>query len=301
MNQHDVVRDFIGYGATPPQAQWPGGARLAINFCLNFEEGAELSVLDGDAITESALTEGGAGVAGQRDLAAESMFEYGSRVGFWRLDRLLAERDMPATVMACAQALARHPDACARINERNYDICAHGLRWEHHQGLPIDEERSRIQQALALIQQSLGRPAEGWYCRYGPSPNTRRLVVEQEGLLYDSDAYNDDLPYWVKVQQSPHLVVPYSLVNNDTKFMRGALASGSDFYTALRDAFDFLYEESAHTPRMMSVGLHLRVAGHAGRAAGLARFLDHIATKQDVWVCRRADLARHWMAVHPPS
>jgi peptidoglycan/xylan/chitin deacetylase (PgdA/CDA1 family) len=301
MNEHEAVRDFIGYGAQPPQAQWPGGARLAINFCLNFEEGAELSVLDGDNITESALTEGGAGVAGQRDLAAESMFEYGSRVGFWRLDRILADRGMTATVMACAQALARHPQACERINERGYDVCAHGLRWEHHQGLSAEDERARIQQALALIQQSLGRDAEGWYCRYGPSPNTRRLVVEQGGLIYDSDAYNDDLPYWVTVQQQPHLVVPYSLVNNDTKFMRGALASGSDFYTALRDAFDFLYEESAHTPRMMSVGLHLRVAGHAGRAAGLARFLDYIATKPDVWVCRRADIARHWMAVHPPS
>lgn len=295
------VRDFVGYGARPPHAKWPNGARLALNFCLNFEEGGELSVPDGDEASEAGLTEGGAGMAGVRDLAAESMFEYGSRVGFWRLDRLLAEREMTATVMACAQALVRHPEACQRINERAFDVCAHGLRWEHHQGLTPDVERGRIRKALELIEQSLGRPAQGWYCRYGPSANTRRLVVEHGGLLYDSDAYNDDLPYWVQVQGKAHLVVPYSLVNNDTKFMRGALASGTDFFIALRDAFDFLYAESAHTPRMMSVGLHLRIAGHPMRAAGLARFLDYVASKPDVWVCQRADIARHWRQTHPPS
>ena len=297
----EPMRDFVGYGAQPPAAQWPEGARLALNICINFEEGAELSVPDGDGMSEAGLTEGGAGSAGVRDLAAESMFEYGSRVGFWRLDRLLAERGMTATVMACAQALARHPQACRRINERSYDICAHGLRWEHHQGLGMDQERERIAQALALIRQSLGRPAQGWYCRYGPSANTRRLVMEHDELLYDSDAYNDDLPYWTRQGDKAHLVVPYSLVNNDTKFMRGALSSGSDFHTALRDAFDFLYAEGAHTPRMMSVGLHLRIAGHAARAAGLERFLDHVAATPGVWVCRRADIARHWMRVHPPG
>lgn len=295
----EPVRDFRGYGRRPPNPRWPGDARLAINLCINFEEGSEPSVPDGDPASESGLTEGGAGGFAVRDLAAESMFEYGSRAGFWRIDRLLAERDMTATVFACALALERNPDACELIKERQYDICSHGWRWEHHQGLTEEEERERIRRAVESLRHTTGMHPEGWYCRYGPSVNTRRLIVEAGGFLYDSDAYNDDLPYWVTTTGKPHLVIPYGLVNNDAKFIRGGMSTGNEFFEFLRDAFDFLYREGRTSPKMMSVGLHLRIAGHPGRAAGLERFLDHIGKYPDVWICRRSDIARHWWSMHP--
>jgi peptidoglycan/xylan/chitin deacetylase (PgdA/CDA1 family) len=291
-------RDFVGYGRNPPDPKWPGGARIALNICINYEEGSEASLADGDGFTETALTEGGGGFEG-RDLAAESMFEYGSRVGFWRLVRLLAERNMTATVMGCALALERNPDATAAIREHGYDVCAHGWRWERHQHLGEDEERDRIRKTVASLTRTIGERPLGWYCRYGAGVNTRRLVVEEGGFLYDSDAYNDELPYWTTVSAEPHLIVPYGLVNNDAKFMRGAMATADDFFAYLRDAFDMLHAEGATAPKMMSVGLHTRIAGHPGRAAGLARFLDHVATRDAVWVCRRADIARHWIATHP--
>jgi allantoinase len=298
-SEPNLDRDFVGYGRKPPDPKWPGGARIALNICINYEEGSEPSFADGDAITEAALTEGGGGFTG-RDLAAESMFEYGSRVGFWRLVRLLAERGMTATVMGCALALERNPEVAAAIREHGYDVCAHGWRWERHQQLKEDEERERIRKTVASLTRTIGERPLGWYCRYGAGVNTRRLVVEEGGFLYDSDAYNDELPYWTKVLGKPHLVVPYGLVNNDAKFMRGAMATGSDFFEYLKDALDVLWSEGETHPKMMSIGLHTRIAGHPGRAAGLQRFLDHVEARSSVWVCRRVDIARHWRSTHPP-
>lgn len=294
-------RNFVGYGANPPNPQWPDGARIALNFCINYEEGGEPSVPDGDADSETGLTEGGAGGFTGRDLAAESMFEYGSRVGFWRIARLLREHRFPATLFACGLALERNAEVCAEMRNNDWDICAHGWRWERHQNLSVEQERERIARAFESIQRTTGKQAAGWYCRYGPSLNTRRLVMEHGGFMYDSDAYNDELPYYVSVDGKPQLIVPYGLVNNDAKFIRGGIATGEDFFNYLRDAFDILYEEGEHHPKMMSVGLHLRLAGHPGRAAGLKRFLAHVSRHPDVWVCRREDIARHWLATHPPT
>ncbi len=299
-NEQHLERDFIGYGARAPNPHWPGDARLAVNFCINYEEGSEPSIADGDGATETALTEGGTGGFGVRDLAAESMFEYGSRVGFWRVNRLLAEREMTATVFGCALALERNPEVCEAIRTRGYDVCSHGWRWEHHQSLSEAEERERIRMAVESLTRTTGEHPIGWYCRYGPSINTRRLLVEAGGFVYDSDAYNDDLPYWVSVDGQPHLIIPYSLVNNDAKFIRGAMLTGDDFFQYLKGAFDFLYREGETAPKMMSVGLHLRLIGHPARAAGLERFLDYVHSHSDVWVCRRGEIASHWSSLHPP-
>ncbi len=296
MPHSDHQRDFLGYGPNPPQPNWPNGARLALNIVLNVEEGSEPSFPDGDGFTETGLTEGGGGGFEGRDLAAESMFEYGSRVGFWRVLRLLSERGMRATIFGCALALERNPPAAEAIRSLGYDICCHGFRWEQHQKLSLDEERKRIRSAIELIQKIVGVRPSGWYCRYGPSINTRKILVEEGGFLYDSDAYNDDLPYWQSVNNKQHLVIPYSLTNNDVKFMRGGIATGSEFFTFLKEAFDFLYREGAKTPRMMSVGLHSRIVGHPARAGGLERFLDHVLAHQDVWICRREEIAKHWWA-----
>lgn len=292
-------RDMIGYGANPPDPQWPNGARLAVNFVLNYEEGSEASFADGDGYSEAGLTESsGQGVQG-RDLAAESMYEYGSRVGFWRLIRLFQARHVPLTIFGCALALERHPPAAQAIVQAGYDVCCHGWRWEKHYELNAAEEREHIRQAIASLQQTVGTRPLGWYCRYGPSVNTRRLLVEEGGFLYDSDAYNDELPYWLAVDGRPHLVVPYTLGVNDSKFGRGVFATAGDFLTYARDGFDMLYREGASQPKMMSIGLHMRISGHPSRAAGLERFLDHVMAHQDVWICRREEIARHWMAHHP--
>ena len=297
LNDFSHRRDFVGYGATPQNPHWPGDARLALNICINFEEGSEPSVPDGDAQSESALTEGGSGSFEGRDLAAESMFEYGSRVGFWRITRLLKERGMPATIFGCALAMERNPQVCQAIRDLQYDVCAHGWRWERHQLLSETEERERIRRTVQSITRTVGERPHGWYCRYGPGLNTRRLVMEEGGFLYDSDAYNDELPYWLGTKDKPHLIVPYSLANNDAKFIRGGMSTGQQFFEYLRDSFDMLYKEGKTTPKMMSVGLHLRVTGHPGRASGLERFLDHVAQHQAVWVTRHADIARHWQAL----
>jgi allantoinase len=297
-NPH-LARDFVGYGRQLPNPRWPNGVRVALNIAINYEEGSEPAIPDGDHESETGLTEGGGGLPG-RDLAAESMFEYGSRVGFWRVMRLLQERKLPATVLGCALALERNPEACIAIRESGFDVCCHGWRWVKHSTLTEDEERDQIARAVASIARTIGVPPVGWYCRYGPSTNTRRLLVEHGGFLYDSDAYNDELPYWTRVEGKNHLVVPYSLTNNDTKFIRGGMATGGDFFEFVRDAFDMLYREGATQPKMMSVGLHLRLIGHPGRAAGLERFLDYVAQHSGVWVCRRLDIAQHWHAQHPP-
>ena len=295
------ARDFVGYGRRPPDPGWPGGARLALNFVINYEEGSEPSIDDGDGASEARLTEVAQSPvpAGTRDLAAESMFEYGARVGFWRLKRLFDERGLPFTLFACALALERNPAAAAAVRNDGIDVCCHGWRWIEAFRLTEDEEREHIRRAVESLRQTTGRRPEGWYCRYGPSVHTRRLLVEEGGFVYDSDAYNDELPYWVGVGDKPHLVVPYSLAHNDAKFA-SALATGGQFHEVLRDAIDFLRDEGKVTPRMMSVGLHLRLAGHPARAAGLARLLDHVRGCGDVWVSTRGEIARHWIRRHPP-
>ncbi|NOG73967.1 allantoinase PuuE [Roseicella sp. DB1501] len=297
---YEVRRDFRGYGAKPPDPRWPDGARLAVNFVINYEEGSEPSFALGDGVTETGLTEshGLNQLKSGRDLAAEGMFEYGSRVGFWRLHRLFQERGLPLTIFGCGLALEANPEASAAIREAGYDICSHGWRWVKHFELDEAAEREHIARAVASIERMTGRKPEGWYCRYGPSENTRRLVVEHGGFLYDSDYYGDELPFWVTVEGRPQLVVPYSLTNNDGKYA-GWVGTSDEWFAFIRDAFDMLYEEGATTPKMMSVGLHMRLIGHPARAAGLQRLLDHMLTRRDVWITRRADIARHWIAAHP--
>ncbi|ARP78435.1 MULTISPECIES: allantoinase PuuE [Bordetella] len=294
-------RDFVGYGSTPPDPQWPGQARLALNIVVNYEEGSEASFEDGDGRSELGLTEVTGGSFQGRDLAAESMFEYGSRVGIWRVLRLLRERGMTATFFACAQALERNPAVAQAIREGGYDVCCHGWRWTPLQALSEAQEREEMQRAIASIERTTGQAPAGWYCRYAPTVNTRKLVLEQGSFLYDSDSYNDELPYWVDAGDRHHLVIPYTQAHNDAKFVRSGIATADDFYAFLRDSFDMLYAEGATQPKMMSVGLHMRLVGHPGRAAGLARFLDHVAAHERVWVCRRLDIARHWHASHPPA
>jgi len=294
-------RDMVGYGGSPPDPRWPEQARLALNFVMNYEEGSEYSIPDGDGFSEGGLTESPAADPGAqgRDLAAESMFEYGSRVGFWRVMRLFRERGLPLTIFACALALERNPPAAAAIVASGADVCSHGWRWVKHYDLSEADERRDIARAVASLAKTTGQRPLGWYCRYGPSLNTRRLLVEEGGFLYDSDAYNDELPYWVDVGGRSHLVVPYSLGPNDVKFARGVFGSADDYFAYVRDGFDVLYREGRTQPKMMSVGLHNRIIGHPSRAAGLERVLDYVANHRDVWVCRRADIARHWMATHP--
>jgi len=299
----EIRRDLVGYAQSPPDIRWPGGARMAVNFVLNYEEGSEYSLEDGDGHSDAALTE----VAqprvprGDRDLAAESMFEYGSRVGFWRLYRLFRDRGLPVTVFASALALERNPAAAQAVAESGWDVVAHGRRWVEHYLLDEETERAEIADAFDSIHRLVGRPPEGWYCRYAPSPATRKLLVEHGGFTYDSDAYNDELPYWVWVADRPHLVVPYSLVTNDAKLVGGPLVTGRAFGEFLIDAFEELVSEAAVHARMMSVGMHARILGQPGRIVGLRAFLDHVQGRNDVWICRRGDLAAHWRAHVPPA
>lgn len=293
-------RDFVGYGNNPPDPEWPGGARIAVNFVMNYEEGSEPSVQDGEGFTETGVTEAhGTNQTGKsRDLAAEGMFEYGSRVGFWRLARLFEERGLPLTVFGCARALERNPLAAEKIREMGWDVCCHGWRWVKHFELSEEQEREHIRLAIASLQRLIGERPLGWYCRYGPSIHTRRLIVEEGGFLYDSDSYADELPFWQTVEGKPHLVVPYSLTNNDGKYT-GVLGTSDEWFHFIKDAFDTLYEEGATQPKMMSVGLHLRMIGHPARSAGLRKLLDYILTKNDVWITRRIDIATHWKKTHP--
>jgi len=295
------MRDLIGYANHPPQFRWSGDAGLAVNFVLNYEEGSEYSIGDGDGRSETALIEVNAPrvPAGDRDLASESMYEFGSRVGFWRLHRLFVERGLPLTVFAASVALERNPDVAQAIRETDWDITCHGRRWIEHYRLDEATEKADIAAAYDSIVRVIGRVPGGWYCRYSRTAHTRRLVVEHGGYGYDSDAYNDELPYWTNVAGKSHLVVPYSLVTNDAKFMAGGLVTGRDYEEFLIDSFNVLLEESRSTPRMMSVGMHPRVLGHPGRAAGLMRFLDHVQKSQGAWICRRAELAERFKAAVP--
>jgi allantoinase len=296
-----LERDMIGYGATPPNPNWPNGARLALNFVLNYEEGSEYSIGDGDGVTDAGLVElqNSPVSRGERDLAAESMYEFGSRVGFWRLMRIFAERNLPMTVYACALALERNPPAAAAIKAADHDICCHGWRWVEHFKLTEAEEREHIRLAVDSLKRTIGARPLGWYCRYGPSVNTRKLLMEEGGFLYDSDSYNDELPYYLIAKGRPQLVIPYTLTNNDVKWGTGNFGTGDDFFVYLRESFDVLYEEGRTMPKMMNVGMHARLLGHPGRASGLMRFLDYVKSKQDVWICKRIELARHWLTHHP--
>jgi len=294
-------RDLVGYGASPPDPRWPGGARLALSIVLNYEEGGERSIQHGDAESEAFLQEvvGMAPLAGVRNLQVESMYEYGSRVGLWRLMRLFAERRIPISVFAVGMALERHPAAARAIVEGGHEVVSHGYRWLDYQFVDEAVEREHIRLAVASLTRVTGSRPLGWYTGR-LSPNTRRLVVEEGGFLYDSDAYNDDLPYWTKVSGRAHLVIPYTLDNNDMKFATPqGFNSGEQFYAYLRDAFDVLYAEGESAQKMMTVALHCRLAGKPGRAAAFARFLDHVQRHDRVWICRRVDIARHWIAHHP--
>ena len=295
-------RDLVGYGANPPHPKWPGDAKIALQIVLNYEEGSEYSIPDGDDSSEIYLREVPGSSMGprMRDLQVESVYEYGSRVGFWRLMRLFKEKDIQVTIFGAALALERNPAAAKAIVDAGYDICCHGWRWIGYHLLDEAEEREHIKKAVASLKKLTGDRPLGWYCRYAPSVNTRRLIVEEGGFLYDSDAYNDDLPYWVEVEGKSHLVIPYTLDNNDMKYcVAPGFNSGNDFYTYLKDAFDVLYAEGETSPKMMSVGLHARLAGKPGRIAALARFIDYVQSRDRVWIPRRLDIAKHWIENHP--
>jgi allantoinase len=294
-------RDLVGYGRRPPHPHWPGGARIAVQFVLNYEEGAERCVLDGDPHAETFLSEiSNAQPFPMRHMSMESLYEYGSRAGLWRVLRLFEERGLPLTVFGVALALRRNPEAVAAFTELGHEIACHGLRWISYQEVPEDVERAHLAEAVATVLELTGEAPLGWYTGRD-SPNTRRLVVEHGGFLYDADSYADDLPYWVEVSGRRHLVVPYTLDTNDMRFATPAgFDTGDAFFGYLSDAFDVLYAEGEEAPKMLSVGLHCRLAGRPGRAAGLARFLDYVLAHDGVWVTRRVDIARHWVAHHPP-
>jgi putative urate catabolism protein len=303
MSDPAYPRDLVGYGRTPPDPQWPGGARIAVQFVLNYEEGAENSILHGDPASEAFLSEiiGAQPWPGQRHMNMESIYEYGSRAGFWRIWRLFTSRDVPLTVYGVAMALARNPEAVAAMREADWEIASHGLRWIEYKDFAEDEERRHLAEAIRTHTEATGTRPLGWYLGRC-SANTRRLVMEEGGFLYDSDSYADDLPYWVAGPRGSHLVVPYTLDANDMRFaVAQGFNSGDQFFAYLRDSFDVLYAEGAQAPKMMSVGLHARLVGRPGRIAALARFLDHVAARDKVWITRRIDIARHWHAHHKPS
>ncbi len=299
----ESARDLVGHGRRPPHPRWPGDARVAVSFVLNVEEGAERSPLDGDEAAEAYLHDlpGAVLRPGARHAGVESLFEYGARAGLWRLLRMFEARDLPLTAFAAGLALERIPDAGAALAELGHEVAGHGYRWIDYREVPEDVERAHIRRTVAVIARLTGRRPVGWYTGRS-SPRTRRLLVEEGGFRYDSDSYADDLPYWVRVGGAPHLVVPYSLVTNDMRFVTApGFGTGDDLHAALCGAFDLLWDEGASAPAMMSVGLHPRLSGHPARAAGLARFLDHVAGRDRVWVARRAEIAEHWMRTHPPA
>lgn len=296
----DYPRDMIGYGAQPPHPRWPGDARLALQIVLNYEEGSENSVLHGDPASETFLSEIiGAAAFNARHMSMETLYEYGSRAGVWRLLREFECRKLPLTVFGVAMALERHPQLVAAMVAAGHEIACHGWRWISYQQVDEATERAHMARAIETITRLTGERPLGWYTGRD-SPQTRRLVVEHGGFLYDADSYADDLPYWTKVNGQPHLIVPYTLDANDMRFATAqGFNSGDQFYAYLRDTFDVLYAEGAHAPKMMSVGLHCRIAGKPGRFAALQRFLDHVMKHDRVWICRRIDIARHWHAHHP--
>jgi allantoinase len=304
----DYPRDLVGYGRQPPHPRWPGGARIALQFVLNFEEGAENCVLDGDATSEVFLSEiVNAHAFPMRHMSMESLYEYGSRAGLWRVLRAFERHRLPLTVFAVAAAVRRHAEAAAAFKELGHEIACHGLRWISYQQVDVATERAHMAEAIEILRDTFGAAPLGWYTGRD-SPQTRRLVVEHGGLVYDSDSYADDLPYWTEVAVGAHLVshlvVPYALDTNDMRFATAqGFNSGSQFFDYLTAAFDTLYREGdpngLDQPKMLSIGLHCRLAGRPGRIAALERFLEYVLQREHVWICRRIDIARHWMATHP--
>jgi allantoinase len=301
-------RDLAGYGRNPPHPHWPGQARIALQFVLNYEEGGENNVLHGDPASETFLSEIiGAAAFPMRHMSMESLYEYGSRAGLWRVLRLFEERRLPLTVFGVAMALKRNPEAVAAFQELGHEIACHGLKWISYQNIDEATERAHMAEAVQIIRELTGAAPRGWYTGRD-SPNTRRLVVEHGGFDYDADNYSDDLPFWQPVAVAggvkPQLVVPYTLDTNDMRFaaMQG-FNSGTQFFDYLKDAFDTLYAEGdsagLNQPKMLSIGLHCRIVGRPGRVAALARFLDYVQQHDKVWITRRIDIADHWRATHP--
>ncbi len=293
-------RNLVGYGGHPPHPHWPGEARVAVQFVLNIEEGAERTILNGDDQSENYLHElpGRPPRMGERDLSVESMYEYGSRAGVWRILELFKARDLPLTAFAVGQALERNPEIGRALSAAGHEVAGHGYRWIDYRNMPEEEERHHIHLTIKAIEQICGQRPVGWYTGR-VSQNTRRLLREEGGFLYTSDAYNDDLPHWLP-SSPPQLVIPYTLVNNDFRYLLPTgFSSGEDFFHLLKDTFNLLWQEGAQQPKMMSVGLHGRISGHPARAMTLARFLDYVQGHDAVWICRREEIARHWMSEHP--
>jgi len=309
MTHDNYPRDLIGYGAKPPHARWPGGARVALQFVLNYEEGGENCVLHGDAVSEQFLSEIiGAAAYPARHMSMEGVYEYGSRAGVWRILREFEQRGLPLTIFGVSMALQRHPDLTRAFVELGHEIACHGWRWIHYQNIDEATEREHMRIGMQIIKDLTGEMPLGWYTGRD-SPNTRKLVVEHGGLLYDSDYYGDDLPFWTEVevtggQKKPHLVVPYTLDSNDMRFATPqGFNTGEQFFQYLKDAFDVLYAEGDPSgidqPKMLSVGMHCRLLGRPGRFRALQRFLDYVQLHDKVWICRRVDIARHWIETHP--
>ena len=296
----EYPRDMRGYGAEPPIANWPGGARIAVQFVINYEEGGENCVLHGDAASEAFLSEivGAAAIEGQRHMNMESIYEYGSRAGFWRLHRMFSERNLPATVFGVAMALQRNPEAVAAMQSAGWEIASHGYRWVDYQSVDETTERKHFDKAIRLHEDATGSRPQGWYLGRC-SPNSHRIAADYGEFSYNADCYSDDLPYWDYQFDSPQLMLPYTLDANDMRFATPqGFNSGQQFYDYLKDSFDVLRAEGG---RMMSVGLHCRLAGRPGRAAALHKFLDYVASHDDAWVATRLDIAEHWRAEHPPK
>lgn len=303
MSDPSYPRDLVGYGPHPPAARWPGGARICVSVVISYEEGGETSVLHGDDRSEAILTEiaGLSPVMGGRDPNGETMYEYGSRAGIWRLMRALRDRDLPATLNAVTMALERNPAVARAACEAGWEVMAHGHRWIDYAAIPEAVERDHMNRAVEVITRLCGARPVGWYTGR-PGVNTRRLVVEEGGFLYDSDSYADDLPYWDHGCGRPHLVIPHQFDTNDSKLVHpNGFSAGRDWEAYLRDSFDLLYREGARHPRMLTVPLHPRISGRPGRALALERFLDHVCAHEGVWVATRAQIAQHWIATHPPA
>ena len=297
----DYPRDMVGYGAHPPHPQWPGDARIAVQFVVNYEEGGENNILHGDEASEAFLSEivGADARKGVRHMNMESIYEYGSRAGFWRLHRMFRDRAMPVTVFGVATALARNPEAVKAMKQAGWEIASHGLKWIEHQYMSIERERLQMEEAMRVHEGVTGERPLGWYTGR-TSENSRELTAEIGGFLYNADSYADELPYWETTAHGPQLIVPYTLDANDMRFATNqGFNSGEQFFAYLRDSFDVLYAEGATAPKMMSVGLHCRLVGRPGRAAALARFLDYVQGHDAVWVATRADIARHWRERFP--
>ena len=290
------TRDLIGYGSNLPKVEWPNKARIAVQIVLNYEEGAENCVLNGDKNSEVFLSEiiGAQPIKG-RHMNMESLYEYGSRAGFWRLHNLFQEKEIPITIFGVGMALEKNPEICKAIIEADYEVASHGWRWIDYQNIKKSEEKKHMQLAIKAHTKIFGKRPDGWYTGRC-SPNTRDLVMEDGGFLYDSDSYSDDLPYWESRNKKKQLIIPYTLDNNDMRFATNqGFNTGDHFYSYLKDSFDALYEEGRTNPKMMSVGLHCRLIGKPGRIQSLKKFLDYIQKHEDIWVCKRVDIAKHWI------